>query len=568
VLGLLDTAAKILFVAIFFGLCIFFHELGHLLVALWRGLHVERFSVGFGKKLWSTTYRNVEYVVSALPFGGYVSLPQLDPTEEPHTSDGVPLPRASAGSRALTAVAGPIANLIFGFMLGLVTWAVGVYEPAPAHDCVVWSVPRYLPLYKGKLEQDDTVLAVDGQPVSDNWESILDAIPAGADSVTLRVRHDGEERTIDYKPVPNPEYEAGLRPHDRILAVNGQTFSKGWRELSEMIALNTDDLVLVVERPGGTPHKVVYRPYPNPVAEGLGYPFFEVVLPTEASRIFPDSPAEKAGLKVGDRLVLVNGERVPDAAWFINKVAESKGAPLDITVMRNGAEITIENVRAKAEEVDGETVYRIGMALSAPRVLAHPNPWEQFVSVVVRTKRTLASLFAPVAGRKSLVRPRHMSGPIGIVQMIWYRLQTEGYRGGLSIIILVTFSLAFFNLLPIPVLDGGHILYSGIEVLIRRRLPTRLVHVLQNAFAILIIGFMLYITSHDVRRWVRVWRFFHPKEEQVEQAPGKGRDTTDEPAENAEQQKAAEALPDAADTDAAKSVRDGSGAQAPAAAGD
>jgi regulator of sigma E protease len=134
----------------------------------------------------------------------------------------------------------------------------------------------------------------------------------------------------------------------------------------------------------------------------------------------------------------------------------------------------------------------------------------------VRTKRTFASLIAPVTGRTSRVRVGHMSGPVGILGIIWIKIVTEGIRGGLAIIIMVTFSLALFNLLPIPVLDGGHILYSGIEVLIRRRLPTRLVSVLQYAFAYSLIALMLYITVRDVQRIPRFWRAYTgPAEEEV-----------------------------------------------------
>ena len=85
-LGLLKTIGILLFVLVFFGLCIFVHELGHLVVALWRGLHVERFSIGFGKKIWGVTRNGVEYIVSALPFGGYVALPQLEPSDIPEDS--------------------------------------------------------------------------------------------------------------------------------------------------------------------------------------------------------------------------------------------------------------------------------------------------------------------------------------------------------------------------------------------------------------------------------------------------------------------------------------------------
>lgn len=157
--------------------------------------------------------------------------------------------------------------------------------------------------------------------------------------------------------------------------------------------------------------------------------------------------------------------------------------------------------------VDGEaSVYRIGAAIDVPMKLVYPDPWEQFVDVFMRTGRTLHSLFA----KDSLVKPRHMSGPVGIVQMLWLKLQYGGFREGISFIILVSFSLAFFNLLPIPVLDGGHIVFALIEMVFRRRIPAKFAHAVQTLFALLLIGLMLYITFYDI---VRLGRNHEEKQE-------------------------------------------------------
>ncbi|MBN2450449.1 MAG: site-2 protease family protein [Lentisphaeria bacterium] len=516
-MAVFDHAWKVLFVLVFFGLCIFVHELGHLLVGLWRGLHAERFSVGFGKKIWGRTYRGVEYVISILPFGGYVALPQLEPADVPTDSAGNPLPKASPGNRALTAAAGPVANLLFGFLLAAVAWAYGVYEPAPASSCTVWEVPEVLPLYRDGLKPSDTVVAVDGKPVRGTWIEVAAGLTREDREVRLTVRRKGETLDLTYHPEPNPEYVAGLRPLDRIVAVNGQTFSKGWEEMSERIVLNTDELTLTLEGEDGQRRQIAYAPAKNPLAEGLGYPFFSVVHPTEVAHVQPGSPAQDAGFRKGDRLLAVNGTRIPDQGVFVDEVERSAGGPMQVTVLRDGREMVVE-VRAQAAQEKGRTIYRVGLALQGPKVIGHPDPWTQFTDIFLRTKRILGSIFAPVRGRKSLVRVGHMSGPVGILGMIWYRLDTEGLRGGLSIIILVTFSLAFFNLLPIPVLDGGHILYSLVEVVIRRHLPTRLVHGLQYTFAYLLIALMLYITFRDVLRVPRFWRAFRGGEDTEEAA--------------------------------------------------
>ena len=528
----LDYAWKILFVVMFFGLCIFVHELGHLLVALWRGLYVERFSVGFGKKIWGVTYRGVEYVVSWLPFGGYVALPQLDPSDQPRTAQGEVLPVPSAASRALTAAAGPAANILFGFLLATFTWWYGVYEPAPAADCTVWEVPQVLPLFKDGLKEGDTVATLKGERVTGPWEDVAKRLTLADTAVEMTVQRKGETANLTYHPEPNPEYVAGLRPLDRVVQINGAPLTQGWEELRNRIVENTEDkLRLTVERDGQGRQEIAYIPARNPATEGLGYPFFTVIVPTEAANVLPGSAAAAAGFRRGDRLVRVDGQPIPDQGMFIDTVQASAGEPLDVTVLRDGRELLLAGVQARAEKDKGRTAYRIGIVLQGPTVLGHPNPWVQCVDVIGRTQRVLSALVAPLHGKHWTVRVKHMSGPVGILGMIWAKIVTEGIRGGLSIIIMVTFSLAIFNLLPIPVLDGGHILYSGIEVLIRRRLPARLVGALQQTFAVLLIGLMLYITYRDVLRIPRFWRAFSgPEEKEAAPAPAPAPPTAPTPA--------------------------------------
>ena len=446
--NLLQTGGLILFVFAFFGLCIFVHEFGHLLAALRLGLYVERFSIGFGRKLWGTRYRGVEYVVSALPFGGYVALPQLDPTDGPQTADGQELPPVSPAKRALTALAGPAANVLFGFFLALFIWWLGVYRPAPAESCTVVSVPEHA-----------------------------------------------------------PEYQAGLRSGDLVVTVNGDTFRRGWDELNQKITLSSGEVTLGVRRNGET-LQVQYRPAPNPEYEGLGYPFFTVRVPVVVRGVMSGSPAAAAGLQAHDRIVAVDGKILLDMDDFVETVRGSAGRPMDVVVERDGSEVQIRGMQAQLQHVDGRPVYQIGVRYGA-FVLMHPNPWEQFVQVFTRTRDTLR----PMLKKDSLVRPRHMSGPLGILQMLWYHLVLYGWRGGLSFVILLSFSLAFFNLLPIPVLDGGHILFAAVELAIRRRIPMRIAYGLQTVFAVLIVALMLYITFFDVRRLPRFLRLFRGEAE-------------------------------------------------------
>jgi regulator of sigma E protease len=444
----LTTAGTLLLVLFFLGLLIFVHELGHLLVGLWRGLHVERFSIGMGKKIWGFRYRGVEYVISMLPFGGYVALPQLDPTDEPRDREGRLLPRAKPLDRILTAASGPLANILFGFVLATLVWWIGVYRPAPVTEYTVYAVQ-----------------------------------------------------------IDSPEYEAGLRPGDRIVAVNDSAVADGWGKIAENIALTRGSVRLTVYR-NDTWQVIEYRPSPNPQFDGVGFPRFEVQLPVFAESLEPGYPAERAGVRPGDRIVALNNEPVIDSADFTERIWNSGGQPVSLTLVRDGKEDKIPDVVPRATTVDGKTVHLLGIRLGSGLVLTHLSPWWQFTNVLKTTRNTLAALVS----RDSLVKPRHMGGPVGIVQMNYLMIRYQGLRQGLFFVVFVCFSLALINLLPVPVLDGGHIFFALFEGVIRRPVPTRLAYAIQYVFVILIISFMLYITFYDVKR---MGRFLFPGEEQA-----------------------------------------------------
>ena len=589
---------KILFIAFFFGFCIFIHEFGHLVAALWQGLHVEKFSLGFGKKLFGFKRFGVEFVVSALPFGGYVSLPQLDPTDQPVSSDGKDLPPGRPLPRAIAALAGPLFNILFGFALATVMWLVGVWEPVPARSCIVIDVPPTLPLYKDGLKMEDRIIALNGEPVQGEWEDLCFSIPADAPEQTVTVKRNGEPVELRYTPEPNPEWLAGLRGGDRIIAINGKSFKRGMEELQMEYVYSGGPQVELTVQNGGGEKDISYVPAPNPMMENLGLPFFaarnpvtlggiipgspaaaagmqvgdqllalngqsvlsarkllediavlqgeaftllvarqnqEITLPemrvpgdvsarslgfvfaVTVKAIMPDTPAAQAGFQPNDRLVAVNGEDVTDSEMFTELVRASGGKPLAITVNRDGKERVLSNVQARATMIDGREVFQVGLSLvdSVPRIIGHPSPWEQFENVVSTTGRTLGLLFKPLTAKlggepagRAQVKVRHMSGPLGIILMLWYKLKLEGIRGGLSFIILISFSLALINLLPFPVLDGGHILFAGIEGVTRRRIPVKVMSVLQNVFAFLLISLMVYITFFDGSRIFKRLRLF------------------------------------------------------------
>jgi len=609
----------ILFTVFFFGFCIFIHEFGHLLAAVWQKLVVEKFSIGFGKKIWGFKKGGIEYVISWLPFGGFVSIPQLDTAETTKTEDGRELPHGAPMARAVTAFAGPFFNILFGFVLATVMWGVGVWKNPPASSCIVVDVPKILPLYKDGLKESDTIVAVNGVPYDksfddllDDWETLQESLklpsPEQLQPITLTIRDKkGHESDITYTPQPGLEWKAGLRPDDRILKVNGKPLQNGYSQLYELHAYNgLPQATVTVARPGENGLlEIAYEQLPNPLYEGLGVPFYYARNPIAISGVIPGSPAETAGFKAGDqllnacgktvvstkslfeslqedqstttadfliarhdkemtltmqlpaernakslgfvfsviiknvfmdspaeaagilpkdRILKLDDKEITEASAFTELVQNSKGAPMTIVIERNGQEVTIENIAARET---GER-YLIGVQLddTPPKVIVHLTPWRQFTDVFNQTAKTLSLLFKPLTSKisgtqtsKSQVKVKHMSGVVGITALLWGTLKSEGLRGGMSLIILITFSLAFVNLLPFPVLDGGHILFAFIEALIRRPLPVKLVSWLQNIFAGLLIMLMVYITFNDVLRlpkFIKAFQRTAPSMEELE----------------------------------------------------
>ncbi len=620
-LEIFSAILKAVFIVFFFGFCVFIHEFGHLLVALWQGLHVEKFSIGMGPKLWGFNYKGVEYVISWLPFGGYVSLPQLDPTDSPVTSDDKPLPPAGPKARALTAFAGPAFNVLFGFVLATVMWGVGLWRPTPSSSVMVAGVPAYIPT-SGGVAEDVRVFGVDGVAFAEGgdmtWADFCyegvnvafgDRIAKGElpeeFTLTIREKKDAELKEVLVRPTINQEWlTGGLRAGDCITKVNGKSFTNGTAEFQqEYVYGNTGHVTLEVLR-DGVSREVSYQPQKNSMMEDLGFPFFEVVNPvqfadvsegsiadkagirsgdqlisfagknvvgprdfvgalpgyagksaqvvvardgkelrelvldipvkdciTEAdlgisfyvlvTSVVEDSPAARAGIQYGDRFVKLAKADAPsevvsvqDVQGFQKYIRSSEGVPLLVTYLRGGKELTTTTI-TPYENPSAPGSYVIGVVITngLTKTIQHVDPWTQFSEVVSTTTRTLGLLFAPITSRaKSMVTGKaretsqtqigvkHMSGPLGIIMALWYKLKIEGLRGGFSFIILITFSLAFMNLLPLPVLDGGHIVFAAIEGITRRRIPVTFFKYIYNTFAILLIALMLYITLFDGRR--------------------------------------------------------------------
>jgi regulator of sigma E protease len=424
-----------LLVLFFFGLTIFIHELGHFLVAKRCGMKIERFSVGFGPKIWSYTKDGIDYRVSWFPFGGYVALPQMSPME---TIEGETKSRAedlspvSPRSKFRVAIAGPLMNIALAMVLAVVLWYVGM----------------------------PTNLAIVG------W------VDSGS-----------------------PEELAGVRPGDRIVQVNDQKV-KTWSDFMEVVAFSREPTVrMVVERDGQQKEFLLE----TKLNEQFGVKMLEHLWPRGhpfAQRVLGDSPAERAGLRMGDQFVSIEGIPIYSSDQLRELIGKRAEQSTEIKLRRGRETLSLTMIPELSAE---EKVGRIGVQLGDHMEIVRPGPTptDQFTDILVSMGRMVRGL---AHSKETGVTARSMSGPVGILAIWWYAIVSGGLRQGLHIAVLLNINLAVINLLPMPVLDGGHVLFAAIEAVRRKPLSARLVHAASMTFAVLLITFMLYVTFFDIQR--------------------------------------------------------------------
>ena len=526
-----------LFMIFFFGACIFIHELGHFLAAKMCGLKILAFSIGF-KKAWGKTINGVEYRIGWLPFGGYVDLPQIDATDdEVKDKDGNVLPKVAPWKRMVTAFAGPLFNIIFGFALACVIWIAGLPQESPEMtEFRVSSVDQESPEYAAGLRKGDLIIKRNGQRFNTSWGGFARDIMLHVGETTLTVVRDGKEIDITYRPAINhkfsgreeipypffrpeipvvvfpakdsPAEKAGLKSGDRIIAVDGKEltdmgdfhmavfYSRG-KELS--MTVKDKDLKNTREI------KVTPVPYPNLKPEDSSWKtgiIFKSPVKLEVDQFIADYfPANKV-LKSGDIILKANGKDITTVKDFRDVVDEAKEKTVVLTVKRGDKTMELAPITAIFI-----TPHYIGVSL---RVMTHPNPWKQFTNVLEMTWRSLKSVTAGVkrqlgfdAGYTTL-GVKHLSGPVGIGKHLYLSVYRGSLIIGLNLVVLITFNLGLLNLMPIPVLDGGHIVLSLLEMIFRRKVPAKVLQPIAIAFITILIAFMIFVTFYDVKKMIPV----------------------------------------------------------------
>ncbi len=523
----LYVGGAIVFMVFFFGFCVFIHELGHFLAARWRGLHVDAFSIGF-KKIWGFKRGGVEYRIGCIPFGGYVEIPQIDATGEAKAADGTVLPKAKPLDRMIAVFAGPLFNILFGLFLGLFIWWHGIPQDTPnMRSVTVAELDAASPEYKAGLRDGDEIVRINGESFNTTWNGVVRKLLFAVGDVVLDVRRDGKPLQIKYFPAVNkkfmPEEEipypffrpvipvvlypdphsfaekAGILPGDRVLAFDG-------RPVYDLDAFESflDDcggkpVKLLVSRRGREIELPAFAPEPDRYQVGIGLGFDKNVV---ATAVFPGSSADAAGVKPGDQLLSVDGKTVNSPQDFISLVQACDGKALKVSVKRDAKDVNLLIVPRRIYKIPGVRY----------AFFDHPNPFEQFASACALTYKSLRGVFVGLGNKLGLtekqsnLKVRHFSGPIGIANYLFRAVYFGSFIIGLNIVVIVTFNLGLVNLLPLPVLDGGHIVIAIYETIFGAPPPQKVLQPLTVAFIAFIISFMLFVSFYDVKRTLP-WAF-------------------------------------------------------------
>ena len=536
-LEILRIVGAVVFAIFFLGMCVFVHELGHFLVAKWRGLHIIAFSLGF-KKAWGKKINGVDYRIGWIPAGGYVDLPQIDTTDVAKDEDGNELPPAKPLDRLLTAAAGPVFNILFGLLLGCVVWYFGMPAETPRYESmVVESLIVDSPEYRAGLRPGDEIVKFNGENFNYTWNDLKKEIMLAIGEVTLTVNRNGETLEITYQPTPNPYVapelrreniaipffepkvplavrpmedspaeRAGIINGDELVSVNGIEL-KDFSQLAFFVAEHgANELTLAVKRGKEiktftiVPEKLALNPaapdgewnsgfliYDNPEDKSVKVGF-----------VVAGSLADKAGITEGDTIIDIDGQPVSGAVGLFEKIAGAGGVEHQLKIKRGGETFDVSVTPVKLG------VYGVGVQLG---MLEYPSPFRQFAYVWEMSFRSLRNISISLANKlnlteqQSTVSARNLSGPLGIVSMM-YKTAHYSLITGIYFVVFVSFALAIFNLLPLPVLDGGHIFFAAIELIFRHPVPKWLVKNLSLIFIVLLFSAMALLTMLDVMRLV------------------------------------------------------------------
>lgn len=441
---------SILVIVAFFNLIIFVHELGHFLAAKWRGLKVERFQIWFGTPVWKKEIGGVQYGLGWIPAGGFVALPQMAPMEsiEGSNRSGETLPPIKARDKIIVAFAGPLFSMLLALLSATAVWVAGKPKDFIPSQ-IVGSVEKDSPAEAAGFHVGDKIIRINGKEVkgfTGSLDSIFETIILSkGEHLQFEVRRPGESQirqlVSEFKTPPSKWYQ---RPNLRRVGIGPET-----------------DHV-------------------------------------EIASVVKDGPAASAGLKPGDKIVRLDGKTLAgsDAVYDYVKAAGAK--PIRLEYERAGLSREVV-LTARVPDSPAGKGPMLGIGFDdMPRVdetIVYPKPFEQVADSLNQMWTTITSLIS----RSSNIGIGHLSGPVGIAKVQFQLLQMDyPWQRILAFLVLFNVNLAVLNMLPFPVLDGGHITLAILETLAKRQVKARFLEGLQMLFALGLISLMFFVTIIDI----------------------------------------------------------------------
>jgi regulator of sigma E protease len=421
------------------GFMILIHEFGHYAAAKYFGVRVEQFAIGFGKRLVGFQRGETDYRINILPLGGYVKMSGENPMDE-RTGDPGEFLSHPRWQRFVIAIAGPAMNVMLAFALWTGVFMVHYEYPAvidgPAF--VGWVMPG-TPAANAGIQPGDQIVRVDNIE-NPNWEQVFfkEALSPNQ-PLKFEILRKGVISGITLVPQPIGRNEAG-------------------------------DVGLVPKEPAFV-----------------------------ATMIEPGMPAEKAGLKVGDQILTVNGQEIPALEALVDMLARTKDQPLEIVALRNGQKLAFKvQPMLSAGHPPSEMRYRIGLASLPTKVVRLPFPEavRKSVGECVKNSSLIIELLQKMVQHK--VSMRQVDGPIGIGSAVGAAAREEGWTPLLFVSAIISLNLGVMNLLPIPILDGGVILLLLIESLMQREISLPIKERIYQAAFVFLVLFAVTVIYNDI----------------------------------------------------------------------
>lgn len=452
ILSTLETAWLIFLVVMFFNVMIFVHELGHFLAGKWRGAYIDRFQIWFGKPIWQKKIGGVQWGIGWIPAGGFVSLPQLADMQSIEGEADIPkdLKPLKPLDKVIIAAAGPFASLLLAYFFAVLVWIVG--KPvSEMNTTTIGYIPADTPAAQAGLQPGDTIRSIDGQPVH-KWMGNMEGVRE------LVAMSENEKITFD---IDRPQPDGSVQ---KLTIACGYKLpeTKWWQR--------------------GAMRQVGIMP----------------ASPALVGDIIPGSPAEQAGLVKGQSIVKLNGCNIYSPVP-VQESAE-KGT-MELTLQNPDGSITTATLTpaipsnwqglAGARPIMGFTWGGMENMLKTE----YPGVQEQ----INQSFRWMGETLSKVAAPGSSVGMEHLSGPVGIGNHLYQMLSTdEGWKLILWFAVVLNVNLAVLNILPLPIVDGGHVVLGTLEIIFRRPVGGKLLEWIQTGFLFLLLTFFIFVTFKDV----------------------------------------------------------------------